>query len=190
MARVSSDWATAMENELAYVPDDREALRWAIGCCGAAYAARLTRLVDEHVIVRALGAAVVLFCAFDVTLPSLLTIAHHSGVLSAAGLLASVVPHDAVGRLVPLMHAVPIWLHLLGAIAGASYIGAAFLLLGKVRRASACIVAGVGVALVARVLAEPILAPIGRVTPDPSFLSAVLVPIAAPLVVAIVARRT
>ena len=102
---------------------------------------------------------------------------------------AYLVPQDAVGRLVPLLHAVPVWLHLLGAIAGASYIGAAFLLFGKARRASVCIVAGVGVALAARVLAEPILAPIGPVTPDPSFLSAVLMPIAAPLLVAILVRR-
>jgi hypothetical protein len=189
MTRASSDWATAMENELAYVPD-REALRWAIGCCGAAYMTRLKRVVDEHVIARALVAAVVLFCAFDVTLPSLLTIAHRSGVLGDAGFLTSLVPQDAVGRLVPLIHAVPVWLHLLGAIAGASYVGAAFLLFGKVRRASACIVAGVGVALAARVLAEPILEPIGRVTPAPSFLSAVLLPIVAPLLVAILARRT
>jgi hypothetical protein len=189
MTRASSDWATAMENELAYVPD-REALRWAIGCCGAAYRTRLAQLADEHLFVRTLGAAVVLFCAFEVTLPSLLTIAHRAGVLSDAGFLVSLVPHDGAERLVPLLHAVPIWLHVLAASAGASYIGGVVLLFAKVPRASACIVAGVGVALAPRVLAEPILAPIGRVTATPSFLSAVLLPIAAPLLVAILARRT
>jgi hypothetical protein len=39
-----SDWADAMRRELDYIEDDRAALRWAIGCAMASYAARLTAL--------------------------------------------------------------------------------------------------------------------------------------------------
>lgn len=36
-----SDWAAAMRSELDYVADDRAAMRWALGCVSASYAARL-----------------------------------------------------------------------------------------------------------------------------------------------------
>jgi hypothetical protein len=37
----SSPWAEAMRRELDYIDDDRAALRWAIGCVTASYAAQL-----------------------------------------------------------------------------------------------------------------------------------------------------
>jgi hypothetical protein len=39
-----SGWAEAMRRELDYIEDDRAALRWAIGCVMASYAARLAAL--------------------------------------------------------------------------------------------------------------------------------------------------
>jgi hypothetical protein len=39
-----SPWAEAMRRELEYIEDDRAALRWAIGCVMASYAARLAAL--------------------------------------------------------------------------------------------------------------------------------------------------
>jgi len=36
-----SPWAAAMRHELDYIADDRAALRWALGCVAASYAARL-----------------------------------------------------------------------------------------------------------------------------------------------------
>jgi hypothetical protein len=39
-----SHWADAMRRELDYIEDDRAALRWAIGCVMAGYAARLAAL--------------------------------------------------------------------------------------------------------------------------------------------------
>lgn len=39
-----SPWADAMRRELDYIEDDRAALRWAIGCVLASYAARLATL--------------------------------------------------------------------------------------------------------------------------------------------------
>jgi pimeloyl-ACP methyl ester carboxylesterase len=39
-----SPWAEAMRRELDYIEDDREALRWAIGCVMASYAAQLAAL--------------------------------------------------------------------------------------------------------------------------------------------------
>jgi hypothetical protein len=37
-----SSWAQAMQHELAYIADDKAALRWALGCLLASYKARLT----------------------------------------------------------------------------------------------------------------------------------------------------
>jgi hypothetical protein len=48
-----SDWGTAMNNELDYIADDRAAVRWALGCVSASYAARLVALA------RSCGRAVV-----------------------------------------------------------------------------------------------------------------------------------
>jgi len=39
-----SDWAAAMRSELDYIAADRAALRWALGCVSASYAARLAAL--------------------------------------------------------------------------------------------------------------------------------------------------
>jgi hypothetical protein len=39
-----SQWSDAMRRELDYIEDDRAALRWAIGCVVAGYAARLAAL--------------------------------------------------------------------------------------------------------------------------------------------------
>jgi pimeloyl-ACP methyl ester carboxylesterase len=44
MPREEQRWAEAMQNEMAYVTDDGEACRWAIGCVRAAHAARLRAL--------------------------------------------------------------------------------------------------------------------------------------------------
>jgi hypothetical protein len=48
-----SDWAAAMYSELDYIAEDRAALRWALGCVSASYAARLAALA------RSCGRAVV-----------------------------------------------------------------------------------------------------------------------------------
>ena len=39
-----SGWAAAMRSELDYINDDKAALRWAVGCVTASYAARLASL--------------------------------------------------------------------------------------------------------------------------------------------------
>jgi hypothetical protein len=43
-----SDWAEAMRHEIAYIEDDAAALRWAVGCVSASYAARLAALAQRH----------------------------------------------------------------------------------------------------------------------------------------------
>ena len=188
MPSASSRWALAMRNELAHVPGDREALHWAIGCVVVAHRTRLRQFSDATMAVRAAGAALALFCAFDATIPTLIAALHSTDVLGRVGFLAALVPGDDLGRLVPLANALPHWLHVLTLGCGACYVAAAGSLFARSGAARVLLIVGVGLGLASTLLARAILAPIGRVTPDPSLLSTVVVPVALPLLAAIVAR--
>jgi hypothetical protein len=63
---VRSAWAEAMRSELDYIGDDRAALRWALGCITASYAARLAaalRACARAVVTPVLAAGTLLFLA-------------------------------------------------------------------------------------------------------------------------------
>lgn len=177
-----------MSHELAYVSSDREALQWAIGCVVAAHITRVRQLGGASVTVRAASAALALFLAFDVTLPSLGTAVYSVGGLGHLGFLAGLVPGDDLWRLVPLVQAIPIWLHLLLVAAGASYVVAAGVLFGRSSAARVLLVVGMGLSVASSWLARDIVTAVGPITPDPSLLSTILVPVALPLLAAIVAR--
>jgi hypothetical protein len=177
-----------MSNEMAYVSSDREALQWAIGCVVAAHITRVRQLGVAALTVRAAGAALALFFAFDVILPSLVTAVYSVGALGHVGFLAGLVPGDDLGRLVPLVQAIPTWLHLLLVAAAASYAAAAGALFGRSSAARVLLVVGMGLSLTSSWLARGIVAPVGPLTPDPSLLSTIVVPVALPLLAAIVAR--
>ena len=182
-------WAQAMRNEMAYVASDREAVRWAIGCLGAAFATRMRGLCLLDVrAVRTAGVMLALFCAFDVTLPTAMTVAYRLGALGVTKDLGRTTPGDDYGRLVPLMEAIPAWLHVLLLAAGACYIAAVVCLLGRRRAAYGALLLGVGLGLATRLLSRPILAATGvTVAPDPSFVAAVLLPVVLPLLLAFAA---
>jgi hypothetical protein len=72
MPRPLERWADGMRSEVAHVGDDLEALRWAIGCVGAASLARLRTLYLLDVLaVRLIGVLLAAFLAFDAMLPTL-----------------------------------------------------------------------------------------------------------------------
>jgi hypothetical protein len=97
-------------------------------------------------------------------------------------------PGDDYQRLVPLMEAIPAWLHALSVAGGTCYLLAILFLLGRRRAAHFALLAGVSLGLAATILGRPIIAEVGvRAVPNPSFLSAVLLPIVLPLLVALAA---
>jgi hypothetical protein len=88
-------------------------------------------------------------------------------------------------RLIPLMDAIPAWLHVVLVAAGVCYLVTAVCLLARRRAASPVLLAGVTIELCATALSRPILAAVGVVvTPDPPVLAAVLLPVVFPLLLA------
>jgi hypothetical protein len=101
-------WARAIQNELAYVDDDREALKWAASSVHVAYAARLRHLYLLDLLpVRVAGAVVAASCAFDMTFATAMTTAYHLHAIAMTEVLARMTPGDDYRRLIPLMEAIP-----------------------------------------------------------------------------------
>jgi len=180
---VLGHWAQAMQNELAYVADDREALRWATGCVGSAHAARLRHLYLLDIpTVRAAGIVLAAFCAFQMTFATAMTASYRLHALGAMDVMGWMTPGDDYRRFIPLMEAIPAWLHGLLLAAGACYLVATFWLVGRRRAAYLPLLLGVILTLVTRLLERPFIAAVGVVVvPNPSLLSAVLLPIVFPL---------
>ena len=164
-------------------------MRWAIGRLGAAIATRMRRLYLLDVLaVRAAGVMLALFCAADVTLPTAMTAAYRLGALGATQDLGRMTPADDYQRLVPLMEAIPAWLHVLLLAAGACYLVAVVCLLRRRRAAYPALLLGVTLGLATRLLARPIVDATGvTVVASPSFVAAALLPVGLPLLLAFAA---
>jgi hypothetical protein len=178
-------WGQAMQNEFAYVPDG-EALHWAAGCAAAAHATRLRRLhLLDSVIARSAGAVLMLFCAFDAAFPTMMTLAYRAGSRAVTSGLGRLTPGDDYQRLVPLMTAIPGWLHALAIAAAACHLLALVHLLRRRRSAHVPLLLGVALQLATRVLVQPFRTAAGVVVVEnPSFLSSILLPIILPLTLA------
>jgi hypothetical protein len=178
-------WAEGMASECAHVDDDRAALRWAVGCVRVAHLARLRNLhLLDNTPIRAAGVLLALFSAFGAMFPSIITLAYRmrSGMLEGLGRMT---PGDDYRRLVPLMNAIPDWLHVLTLAAGACYVVAALCLLRRRRSAYVALLLAVALELSAERLTRPIAASVNVVVvADPSLLSAVLLPVVLPLLLA------
>ncbi len=180
------DWAKAMQNELAYVADDREALRWAAGCVGSAHAASLRHLYLLDVpAVRVAGVMLAAYCAFEMTFATAMTLAYRVDALRIAETLGRMTPGDGYHRFIPLMEALPGWLHGLVIATGVCHLFATFLLLSRRRAAYIALLLAVGLTLVTRLVERPVIDAVGiAVMPNPSLLVGVLLPIVFPLLLA------
>ena len=189
MPSAQRHWADAMRNEAAYMADDREALRWAVGCLRAAHLARLRGLYLLDVpAVLVFGALLAAFRAFDVVFPTLLTMAYRLDASGATAGLGRMTPGDDYQRLIPLMAAIPSWVHALSAAGGACYLVAVVCLLGRRRAAAVALLLGVGVELTLTVLGRMLARDVGvAAVPDPSLLAAIVLPFVLPLLVALAA---
>jgi hypothetical protein len=189
MPREQHTWADAMRNEIAYVADDRDAFRWAIGCLRAAHVARLRALyLLDVAFVRFGGALLAAFLAFSGMFATALTLAYRLQALGTAEQLGGLTVGDDYRRLVPLMEGIPWWAHALAVAGGACYLVAIVYLLRRRTAAYVALLLGVGLSVGGEWLVQPIIAEIGvAAVPNPSFLAAWLLPIVCPLLLAFAA---
>jgi hypothetical protein len=184
-----SHWALAMQSELSYVDDDREALKWAVSCVRSACAARLRHLyLLDLLAVRTAGVIVAACCAGEMTFATTMTVAYRLHATGTTEILARMTPGDDYRRLIPLMEVIPVWLHGLLVTGGGCYVVAIFCLLGRRREAYLVLFLAVLVTVATRTLGRPFIDAAGVVAvPNPSLLSTVLLPIVFPLVLALAA---
>jgi hypothetical protein len=178
-------WADAMQIEIQHITDDGQCLGWAFGCLLASYTERFRALqIFDMLVVRLMVALPLLFQALDDLLATLGTIAYRTGALELAERLGRFTPGDNYRRLIPLMEAVPAWLHGLWLLAGALYIIAIARFVRRRGAAHVLVLLALGAEILARAFGRPIIAATGVVAnPNPSLIATIL-PLAFPLVIA------
>jgi hypothetical protein len=173
--RQRQEWSAAMQREQDEIAQDREALFWAFGCLFASYSERIRamNLVDA-VAVRALLIVFIAVEALSNLFATVATIAYKTGRLGVVGAMGGQMPGDDYRPFIPLMNAIPWWVHALWVTAAMFYVVSAGLLVTR-HRATAfpAFLTGFALALVAKfasgiVIAEaglqPVASPAGTLT--------------------------
>lgn len=183
LSQTREAWGEAMRNELPHIADDREALEWALGCFAAAWQERIRALkLLNSIWARSALVLLLGFKVFDDVFATLLTLAYRSRAAGAAELLGSQTPGDDYLRLVPLMNAVPAWLHGLWVLAAGLYVAAIASIVLRKGQAYLFVIVAFATEMLAQTLGRPILAASGVVVnPNPSILASVVIPIVLPL---------
>jgi hypothetical protein len=181
-------WATAMLHETAHTETGSEALRWAVGCLYAACIERTRSLyLLDSTAVRVAAALLASFRVLDVGMPTLLTLAYRvrSATVSSIGRLT---PGDDYWRLVPLIEAIPGWLHAIVLLAVVLYVVAGVATWRRRSMAAGFWCSAILAEQWASFAARPILADVGVVVVQhPSVMAAVLLPIVMPALSAMAA---
>jgi hypothetical protein len=167
-----------MRHEMAFV-NEGEQLSWAAGCLWAGLAGRF-RTPDLSP--ARLGLSVLaLFAIFSDTFPTALTAAYKLNATRWATALGGFTVGDDYHRLIPLMDAIPLWVHGMMIAAAACYLFAIVRLLLRMSAPYVPVLLAVAVEVMADRLSRPIIDAVGvRANPNPSLLAMVL-PIAFPL---------
>jgi len=161
--RERQDWSAAMQRELDAIARDREALLWACGCLFASYSERIRAMnVVDAIAVRAI---LIFFIGLEVMsnlFATIATIAYKTGHLGFVGAMGGQMPGDDYRPFVPLMNAIPWWIHALWVCAALLYVVSAGLLVTQ-RRAGAfpAFLSGFGLALIAKLSSGIIIAKTG-----------------------------
>ena len=181
-------WATAMVHETAHVEGCSEALRWAAGCVFAAGAERVRSLyLLDSAPVRVAAALLASFRVLDVGMPTLLTLAYRFRAAAASN-VGRLTPGDDYRRLVPLIDAIPVWLHVIVVMAVVLYVAAGVATWRRRTVAAGFWCLAIVAEQWASVAATPILANVGVVVVQhPSVMAAVLLPIVMPILSAVAA---
>ena len=181
-------WADAMQNELPYIPDDWQALRWAFGCLVAALGERTRAMkILDNAVVRLAIVFLIAFKVIDELFATVLTLAYRMSALGAAERLGRLTAGDDYSRLIPLMDAVPVWLHGLWVLAAALYLTAIARFALRKGSAHVLVLAALGVEFVAIEIGRPIVAATGVIVkPEPSVLAGLIFPFVLPFMLAVV----
>jgi hypothetical protein len=150
---------------------------------------RMMKLMD-NIPVRLGLAALLAFKAFDDLFATALTLAYRLRLGSATEGLGQLTPGDDYARLIPLIQAVPGWLHALWVLAGLLYLIAIARLFWRKRGAHILVLAALGLEIVAAVVGRPVSEATGVVVnPNPSLAASVIIPFALPLMLALLLWR-
>jgi hypothetical protein len=181
-------WGRAMQNELAHIVADSEAISWAFGCLVVALDERIRSMtILDSLPARLLMTGVIAIKVTDDLFATAITLAYKLGAIGVAQGLGKQTPGDDYARLIPLIQAVPWWLHGLWILASFLFLIAMIFVL--VRRSSAVflVLAATGVEIIAGRVGQPIIAATGVVVnPNPSVVAVVVIPYVVPLALAAV----
>jgi hypothetical protein len=131
-----SKWAEAMRHETHHIENDLDALTWAGGCLLASYAERSRVMsVMNSGWARAVLIPSIVWEALSMLFATALTVAYRIRNLDAAAFLGRFTPGDDYRRFIPLMDAIPWWIHALWLTAAVLFLGCALQLLRKRRAA-------------------------------------------------------
>lgn len=146
--------------------------------------------IMDNLVVRLVLAVFIAFKALDAFFSTALTITYRVNFVGTAERLGRLTPGDDYARLIPLMDAVPLWLHGMWVLAGVLYlIAMARVMLGK-GWAHIPVLAALGIEVVANLVRRPIIKATGVVVnPNPSVIASVVIPFVLPLLLALVLSR-
>ena len=149
----------------------------------------MMKIIDLSVVRLVLGALIALK-ALDAFFATALTIAYRMNLVGTAERLGRLTPGDDYARLIPLMDAVPLWLHILWVLAGILYLIAIVRVVRGMGRAHIPVLAAVSFEVVTMLVGRPIIEATGVVVnPNPSVVATVVIPFVLPLLLAIVLSR-
>jgi hypothetical protein len=146
--------------------------------------------IMDFLIVRLALAALIAFKALDDVFATALTMAYRMNFLGMAERLGRLTPGDNYSRLIPLMDAVPLWLHGLWVSAGILYLVSIWLVIRGAGKAYLPVLGAVLFEVAARFLGKPVIEASGViVNPNPSLIASVVIPYILPLLIALVLWR-
>jgi hypothetical protein len=131
--RERTEWTQAMCREAEEIPDDREALRWALGCLRASCSERLKSMrPTEYWIVRWAMVLWISLLAIDALFYGGITLTYKLGLYTE---------HYPYPQNVPLIEVTPLWEPTLALMAGMVFVSASVLILRRSRVALGAVVA-------------------------------------------------
>jgi len=143
--------------------------------------------ITNFFVVRMALAALLAIKVFEVLFATVLTAAYRLNNTRLTEGLGSMTPGDNYNRLIPLMEAIPWWLHGLMILAAILYLIAIVRVLLGMGRAQIPVLAAVVVELIAQMVGRPIIAATGvMANPNPSILASLILPFVLPLLLAMV----
>ena len=143
--------------------------------------------IMDLLVVRLLVVALIAFKALDAFFATALTIAYRTNAGGVAERLGRLTPGDDYVRLIPLMDAVPLWLHGLWVLAGVLYLIAIACFVRRTRQAHVFVLAALSIEVIAKIVERPIIQATGViVNPHPSAIATVVIPFVVPLLLALV----